>query len=385
MKRSLVIGSGIAGLTCARLLACRGWEVHLLSNTSQASPTLLLNNVTCNLLQDIWRLEDSFWDSFHLLYKRQVCWGESRALMSVPQPNAAIKGNKLSEFFLERLLQEFKGLVFIDHSSAYLEQLTDPDSSRQIAQKFPWIIDASGRTATIAQQFGSEKHQSFGYRCVISQAVTLANNCEDKTYWIETVANAWVFLVPLGDRRALLQVMVPSLLVKPVQVLSHILEQTQTIKHQIFTLIGSSAVFSAFPQILKSLSGQVGLSGSTWIAVGDAAFCADPISGDGTGYAIRGAILATSVLDGIACSVVDYGDGLCHYTLRLRQAFAAHLKTCISYYAVGFSSLSWKAEIDLMQKAFTHDRFSQFDSQIFKYRLRGLQLVEFSVPTACEV
>lgn len=376
MKRSLVIGSGIAGLTCARLLAGRGWEVHLLANTSQASPTLLLNNVTCSLLQDIWRLEDSFWDRFHLLHKRQVCWGESRTIMSVPQPNPVIKGNKVSEFFLEHLLQEFKELVSIDHSSADLDLLTDPDFLPQIARKFPWIIDASGRTTAMAQQLGSRVHKAFGHRCAIAQEVTLAKNCEDKTYWIETVANAWVFLAPLGGCRALIQVIVPNLLAEPCQILPHILEQTLTIKHQISDLVGSSAVFSAFPQILEPLSGQVGLSDSTWMAVGDAAFCVDPISGDGTGYAIRGAILATSVVDGIACSLVDYSNGLYHYTLRLRQAFVAHLKACVSYYSVGFSSLSWQVEIDLMQTAFARDEFSQSESQELRYGLQELKLVE---------
>lgn len=135
--------------------------------------------------------------------------------MSIPQPNAVIQGNKLSEFFLKRLLQEFKELVSIDHSSVYLEQLTDPDALRQIARKFPWIIDASGRTTAIAQQLGSGVPQAFGHRCAIAQEVTLAKNYEDKTYWIETVAKAWVFLAPLGGCRALLQVIVPNLLADP--------------------------------------------------------------------------------------------------------------------------------------------------------------------------
>lgn len=162
----------------------------------------------------------------------------------------------------------------------------------------------------------------------------------------------------------------------------NVLEQTLTIKHQISDLVGSSAVFSAFPQILESLSGQIGLSGSTWMAIGDAAFCVDPISGDGTGYAIRGAILATSVVDGIACSRVDYNNGLYHYTLRLRQAFVAHLKACISYYSVGFSSLSWQAEIDLMQTAFAHDEFCQSESQELMYGLQDFKLVQLRSPVA---
>lgn len=60
IKCALVIGSGTIGLACAPLLACRGWEVHLLVSASQTSLTLLLNHVTRSLIQDIWRFDNSY-------------------------------------------------------------------------------------------------------------------------------------------------------------------------------------------------------------------------------------------------------------------------------------------------------------------------------------
>jgi flavin-dependent dehydrogenase len=300
--------------------------------------------------------------------------------MSILPPDVVINGHQLAEFLLERLQRESKNVVFDNGSSAYLKLLNHPDGLQDLAQRFDFIIDASGRAATIAQQLGSGVPQAFGDRCAIAQEVSLVKSCEDKTYWIETVANAWVFLAPLSERRALLQVMVPKLLTESVQILPSILEQTLSIGHQISDLVGTSTIFSAFPQILGSLCGQVGLSGSTWMAVGDAAFCVDPISGDGTGYAIRGAILATSIMNSINCKLVDYNCGLHHYTLRLRKAFIAHLKACTDYYSIGFSSLSWQSEISLMKKAFVDDNLIQAESRELRHSLREWMLLDSIAP-----
>lgn len=148
----------------------------------------------------------------------------------------------------------------------------------------------------------------------------------------------------------------PSLLAETDQILPYILEQALSIGSYTSNLVGSSSIISASPQVLGFLCGQVGLSGSTWMAVGGAAFCVDPISGDGTSYAIRGAIFATSKMNSIACRLVDCNCGLHHYTLRLRKTFIAHLKACTDYYPIGLSSMPWQSEINLMKKASVDDK-----------------------------
>lgn len=357
MKRALVIGSGMIGLTCAKLLNIRGWEVHILAGSSSAAPTLVLNNITCSLFQDIWQLEDNFWHGFHLLHKRWVHWGDSQGIVSLEQPDAVIKGSGLVDFFRERLIQESRKLIFLENFSDYEEKLKNSDGLASLAQNFSWIIDASGRSALVAQKLGMSNYRTFGNRRIIAQEVELKTKGEDGTYWLETVPDAWVFLAPTGNGRGLLQVMIPNGSLKPSQLLCYTLEQTQTIKHRVSNLIPSPHVFLAFPQILQPLSGRVNLSDSTWITVGDAACCLDPVSGDGTGYGVRGAILATSILDGIACNRIDYRMGLRHYSMRLNQAFIAHVQTCINYYYSAFSSLPWLAEIQLMGEQSPIERF----------------------------
>jgi hypothetical protein len=49
--RVLVFGPGVAGLCCAKVLACLGWAVEVWGAVSHVSPILVLNDVTCNLLR----------------------------------------------------------------------------------------------------------------------------------------------------------------------------------------------------------------------------------------------------------------------------------------------------------------------------------------------
>lgn len=102
-------------------------------------------------------------------------------------------------------------------------------------------------------------------------------------------------------------------------------------------------------------------------------FSVDPISGDGTGYVMRGAILATSVIDAIA-SGLSSSDCLEHYTLRLERTFVAHLQQCLQYYLNGFTSSIWQGEIERMQKA--QELFTQTKNQNFTYSLKNFQLVK---------
>jgi flavin-dependent dehydrogenase len=300
--------------------------------------------------------------------------------MNLPHPDAAIKGRQLVDFLLKCLCQDFPKLISVDCFSAYQGQWSNSDGLQQIPKKFSWIIDASGRAAAISQRLGSGPSQAFGHRCVIAQEVILLKDCEETNYWIETVTNAWILLAPLGGQRALLQVMVPYILATPAQLLPHVLKQSLKIKQQISDLVGLPTTFSAFPQILPSLSGPIGVSDATWIAVGDAAFCVDPISGDGTGYAIREAILATSIINRMSGNPAGNSDGLHHYSLRLRQAFLAHLQACMSYYSASFSTLSWDAEIGLMRKAFADHIFNQYQPQKWMQRLQGLELIDIGNP-----
>ena len=363
IPKALIIGSGVAGLTCAYLLARQGWEIEIYKSSSRISPTLVLNDITCDLLQDIWQLEDKFWQNFYVLNQRRIRWGTEASVLNIGQLSMVINGNCLVKLLEERLLQVYKQQVYLNESPPKLDESTIFDF------RHDWVVDAGGRKSVIAQNLGKGKRHMFGHRCILSTEVKLSKDSEQNACWMETVADGWMFLVPLGERRALLQCMVPIVREKPSQMLMHSLEGSQTIKSLVDNFLSSIAVFSAFPQMLTSLCEH------QWIAVGDAAISFDPISGDGTGYAIRGAILATSVMNSIAFQDLANNQYLHHYTQRLHKTFVSHLQQCLKYYSAAFSSSIWKAETKPIQDFLYNNKYGFVATDSFAYRLNKLNLI----------
>ena len=147
MQKVLVIGNGIAGLSCARLLANRGWEVDIWGKHQLFSPTLILNQITCNLLEDIWQLDNSFWNSLHVLHERRVCWGNDGGVLSRAEPSAVINGNLLSDLLWTHLLDKHHDQVQFQELPLSIDNLGD------LQCEFAWIVDATtGDCSTSARR-----------------------------------------------------------------------------------------------------------------------------------------------------------------------------------------------------------------------------------------
>jgi flavin-dependent dehydrogenase len=367
MRTALVLGPGVAGLSCAKILARQGWNVEVWGAVSHPLPTLVLNDVTCSLLRDIWQAGDDLLEGSHVLTERKLRWGANATVSVVAQPSVVIRGNLLVTHLLERLSKAHDGQVRIDDSPACVSPLMQPHSFRHIAEEFDWIIDASGRASVIAQILGAGRH-SFGCRHSIGTEVTLGKSSERDACWIEMVPDGWVFMAPLGKEYALLQAMAPAAPEDPLTVLIALLGQTRLIKTQVADTSGPVSVFQASPQMSDPLCGP------GWITVGDAAVSLDPICGDGTGYALRGAILAASIVDSVASGLV-MSDCLRHYALRLHKAFFSHLKECLGYYSMGFSSSGWQGEIRRMKQALLQEKHRFLNAERFLHVLNGFKLV----------
>jgi hypothetical protein len=107
-RRALVIGTGVAGLSCAQLLACQGWEVEVCKSRSRPEPTLVLNDITCGLLCDIWQAGNELLDGSHILNERKVVWGLGGTVSTVVQRSVVIRGDRL----VERLLKNKRPFSF---------------------------------------------------------------------------------------------------------------------------------------------------------------------------------------------------------------------------------------------------------------------------------
>src|SRR5581483_3691871 len=122
--------------------------------------------------------------------------------------------------------------------------------------------------------------------------------------------------------------------------------------------------FPASPRMADPL-GEPG-----WLACGSAAMAFDPICGDGTGNAVREAILAAAVIRAAARGESEERL-LAHYRARLIAAFRRHLELSLAFYRAGDGGAWWDGEIGAMERgiAWCREREGRF-----WYRLNGFEL-----------
>jgi 2-polyprenyl-6-methoxyphenol hydroxylase-like FAD-dependent oxidoreductase len=361
--RVVVDGAGVAGLTCARLLADRGWNVVVVERGRGPAPTIVLNQLTLMLLGELWG-HHHLLDGAHPLTERRIRWGDGSPMGRVQQVSAAVDGQRLVNQLRLRLLHTSRGRVQI------LERPLAAPAADQSRNGPAWVIDATGRGSTMAgPNHRPPWFRSFGRRVILAADVALRNAADSHVCWMETVPNGWVFLAPLGHGQGLLQAMVAERPADQALALSDAMASTACIHGLVEGLASPVATFDAAPRLREPI-GEAG-----WLSVGEAAMRLDPISGYGVAYAIREAILATAVIDtaGAAASSQGY---LSHYQHRLRDAFIGHLDACIGLYGAGLASPTWNQEIKPMRQAVEAAR--RTPPMAYRYRLTGIRLVELA-------
>ncbi|MDQ0784650.1 hypothetical protein [Streptomyces sp. B3I8] len=328
-----IAGSGLAELTCARLLADRGHQVRLRVGTTLGPRPLLLNAPTLSLLQDLWPagqggnepphsvgqdLPDCSWPLTH----RQVRWGPGQPTRRIPQAAWALDGALLAARLRERLA-------------------THPNAVELVAAKARPAATAEW-TVTAAPVGAS--HWEAGRRCLLAGEAPLASGQDEATAQLHTTALGWLQLVPLGHGTALAQAMVPGPVERPADLLTRLLAESglsPLLRHP----PKAATVLAAAPRLhlAPATAPRKGTPGLLIVGAGAVRF--DPLSGTGTAQALRTAVLAAAVIGSTAAGAP--ADRLCtHYTMRLRGAFAAHLDTCARLYAAAFDVPAWHHELD---------------------------------------
>lgn len=104
-----------------------------------------------------------------------------------------------------------------------------------------------------------------------------------------------------------------------------------------------------------------------------AALAFDPLCGDGTGNAIREAILAAAVVRA-AHRGVPVPDLLNQYQNRLMRALGRHLHICCEFYTAGAQGPRWDAELASIDRGLEFCAREECKAQPFRYRLQGFEL-----------
>ena len=76
-KRVLMLGSGVAGLTCAYLVAARGWHVDCAANPATPGPVIIISRVNADLLIELWHADERLFMGVHRLRGRVVQWEDA--------------------------------------------------------------------------------------------------------------------------------------------------------------------------------------------------------------------------------------------------------------------------------------------------------------------
>lgn len=360
-KKVLVLGQGVAAICVARLLISRGWHVELRGRPlSRSSPRIILNAITAKLLGELFEIQP--YDASDIFAKHGAISIESRALAQANRkPIEVLPHHGISIAALD-LAKTLRALLMVN--PPFINEIQEGDlllSEDDIAA-FDWVVDARGKQAS------SEGRVLLGERRAITVDVELDGDTPHGRCWMETTPEGWLFLMPSGHGLGSLQVVVPNLSGNVFDVVKTLLASASLVSRFVTRQFNEPFILEAAPSISLSIGAK------RFIRVGDAAVAFDPICGDGTGNAVRSAILATAVLEAVA-SGLTFEQGLGYYRWRLMQAFVHHIEYCESFYREAFSSAAWISELRKASEVRAGISSELSHAGKPRFRLKGLSLV----------
>jgi len=280
-------------------------------------PAIVVSEATQALVCDVFQQPDLFRD-LPRIDRRVVAWGHEAEPLELPHSAVVISEEELTARLQPQL----------------------PEA----AQDAEWTIFASRPLpeSAVEHHFGSRK------------AYALAVDCKNGGCWVESLDSGWLFLIP-------------GWLIAVGGAPEALLAQSRLVARQIRGASEESAAFPAYPRIADPLCAP------GWLACGSAAMAFDPICGDGTGNAVREAILAAAVIRAAARGEA-LDPLLAHYRARLIAGFRRHLELSLQFYRAGNHGQWWDAEILALERgmAWCADRLGP--DPAFRYRLNGFEL-----------
>ncbi len=316
-------GEGLAAWCSARLLSRSGFRVTVDRPMRRNSRLILVSDQTQALLAELAGDPSPFANAYRVT-KRFVTWG----------PSAATR--------------EFDHSAAIVNESSLLDDLWSRTFYETAAERADWTIFS-------ASPAPGEEHR-FGSRTANIAEVDLRG--QRGACWIESFEQGWMFLIAGDDPT--------GYLITVGARVETFLASSRSIAEQIGAIREREGGVAAYPRITTPMGGD------DWLACGSAAMALDPLCGDGSGHAIREAILAAAVLRAVAKGS-DPRDLRRHYESRLRAAFERHLKICERFYSTGGAGDWWTAELDLLRRGL---EFCRADApHEWRFRLEGFDLL----------
>ncbi|HKR21998.1 MAG TPA: hypothetical protein VJS17_05345 [Pyrinomonadaceae bacterium] len=311
----------------------------------------MLNAVTIQLIHDIFGDVNYVLRGAHPVNRHYINWGDNRPGEFTPSSGFTLTADVLSTRLFDLLRWDSRLII---------------DGESDAESKFDWDVYAANTRRIGNTDISSRR---FGQRYAISFDVTLRDDVDCTTSFIEATPRGWLFLAPLGQGRAVLQAVVPDEPRNFIATTRTLLASTKEIKRNVeeFKLAHRPFAIDCAPEKLSRMHG------ANWLATGTAACSYDPLCGDGTGYAIRAAILAAAVLEGIDRGTTREGL-LTYYKLRISYAFYTHLRSCVSLYSTASYADIWRGELDNMEEG-----ISALEKELSRMTTNHYRLHEFEL------
>ena len=329
MTTVLIRGEGIAGSCCARLLTQVGLHICVAKLNRPKLPAIMMGEITQKLLMDVFDRQDLFTD-LPRIRRRIVLWGANSRPMTLPHSAVVVS----EQVLLTRIQQRLERAELAEGA---------PD----------WTVFAS----TGLQPSSVEHH--FGSRVAAASAVQLRPDSDIEACWIESVENGWLFLLPGAERS--------GWLLSVGDAVEPLMERSRLIRGQLLQAHPPRGEFPCHPRIAQPLA-ECG-----WIACGTAAVGFDPLCGDGTGNAIREAILGSAVIRA-AGEHADVDRLVAHYRARVLAGFTRHLKLCLDFYTAGHCGPWWDDQLRDLKRGLEWCAQRNVGVNGFHYRLNGFVL-----------
>lgn len=310
------------------LLGAAGVAIRMEATARARVPAVMLGPASQSLLADVFARPDllpGLWP----IRRRVVAWGSAAP---VDLPHRALV---VSE---QELLARLQAMIALENADTAVEA--------------DWTLHCS-RPADGAPLRG------FGTRLAAATQVKLSPLADAQACLVESVPGGWLFLLPVdGETAWLLSAGEPA---------ETLLGQSRLVAPSIAKLLAAGGTFPAYPRIAESLCGE------RWLACGSAALGFDPLCGDGTGHALREAILACAVIQAAERGIAP-DDLQQEYRLRLWAGFGRHLEHCQQFYATGGTSDWWRSEGEHLRQGRDWIAARNSPGQLGRFRLNGFAL-----------
>jgi len=331
-------GEGVAAACCAYVLGRGGFRISRVRGTRARVPAIVVSRGTQALIEDVFETEGLF-AGCPQVERRTVGWG--RGEQAVTLPHAAV------------VIGEGELLARIEEQAPRARRISDGTGPESGSGSPQWTVFASRPLpeGVVERHFGTRR----------ATAVAVELKMPDGTAcWTESLEGGWLFLIP-------------GWLIAVGGEPETLLAESRLVAEQIRRVGRERAEFPSYPTMADPVCG------AEWLACGSAAMAFDPMCGDGTGNAVRGAILTAAVIRAAA-----RGESVerlrAHYGSRLMAAFRKHLDVSLEFYRRGHGGPWWDVEIAALERGVrwcAHELAGSPDFQAlgFRYRLQGFDLL----------